>query len=72
MTRKPLNAPHKPPTTSAAAIDSQIDQPCMNASAMTTPVRPSVAAIERSISPVITISATGSAMIATSPMLSPT
>ena len=31
-----------------------------------------MAATERSISPVITISATGSAMIATSPMLSPT
>ena len=72
VTRKPLNAPHRPPTASAAAIASQSDQPCENASAITTPVRPRMAAIERSISPVITISATGSAMIATSPMLSPT
>ena len=31
-----------PPTASAAAIASQIDQPCVNASAITTPVRPSI------------------------------
>ena len=71
VTRNPLNAPATAPNTSAAPIAGQIGHPCMNSSAMTTPERPRMEATERSISPVITISASGSAMIATSPTLSP-
>ena len=48
-------------------IAGQIGQPCLKSSAISTPQRPSIDATERSISPVITISVSGSAMIATSP-----
>ena len=48
-------------------IAGQIGQPCLKSSAMRTPLRPSIDATERSISPVTTIRVSGSAMIATSP-----
>ncbi len=67
VTRKPLNAPRIRPDATAAIIAGQIGQPCLKSSAMATPVRPSIDATERSISPVTTISVSGSAMIATSP-----
>src|SRR6478609_3399608 len=67
VTRNPLNAPRNAPRTIAAAIAGQIGQPCLNSSAIRTPVRPRIDATERSISPVITSRVSGSAMIATSP-----
>ena len=49
----------------------QIGQPCWNSSAMKSPVRPSIDATERSISPVMMIRVSGSAMIAISPTFEP-
>ena len=48
----------------------QIGQPCWKSSAMKSPVRPSIDPTERSISPVMMIRVSGSAMIAISPTLS--
>ena len=59
------------PQSSVTAIETQMLRPCEVVSARIVPVSPSIDATERSISPVITISASGSAMIATSPVLRP-
>jgi hypothetical protein len=67
VTKKPFSAPRKAPSTTAMIIAGQIGQPCLKSSAMSTPLRPSMDATERSISPVTTIKVSGSAMIATSP-----
>src|SRR5579885_1318383 len=69
VTRTPLNAPSTAPSATAASIAGQIGQPCLKSSAIATPLSPSVDATERSISPVTTMSVSGSAMIATSPTL---
>ena len=71
VTSSPLKRPSSPPHTSVMAIDAQMLRPCEVRSARIVPESPSVDATERSISPVITISASGSAMIATSPTLRP-
>ena len=71
VTSTPFSSPPAAPTTSAASIAGQIDQPWAKSDAITVPESPSIEATERSISPVITISATGSAMIAISPMFRP-
>ena len=71
MIRKPLNAPRTPPRTMAATMAGQIGQPCLKSSAMNSPVRPSIEATERSISPVMMMRVSGSAMIAISPTFEP-
>ena len=55
----------------AAIIAGQIGHPCLNSSAMQSPVSPSIDATERSISPVMMIRVSGSAMIAISPTFKP-
>src|SRR5262245_54970760 len=70
--RKPLNRPQAAPTTRAMTIAAWIGQPWPASSARTTPERPRIDATDRSISPVMMMSARGSAMIATSPMFRPT
>src|SRR5439155_7401628 len=67
VTRKPLTAPSSAPKATAANIAGQIGQPCLKSSAIRTPVKPSIEATDRSISPVMTIRVSGSAMIAISP-----
>ena len=59
------------PSRMAAIIAGQIGQPCLKSSAMKSPERPSIEPTERSISPVITMNVSGSAMIAISPTLRP-
>ncbi len=71
-TSTPLSAPPSAPTASAATIASPMGQPWLCSWPMTQPDRPSIEATDRSISPVITMSMSGSAMMAISPMLSPT
>ena len=68
---QPVEEAQQEPQTSVIAIESQMSTPCEVRSARIVPESPSIDATERSISPVITIRASGSAMIATSPMLSP-
>jgi hypothetical protein len=70
-TSTPLSAPPSAPTTSAAAIANQIGHPLLNSSPMTAPDRPSIEATDRSISPVMMIRVSGSAMMAISPMFRP-
>ena len=71
VTSSPLKRPSAAPHSSVTAIATQMLSPCEVVSARIVPVSPSMDAMERSISPVITIRASGSAMIATSPTLRP-
>ena len=67
VTRIPLNAPATMPTTSTVGMIAPIGQPWLQRYPTSALESPRIDATERSISPVITISVSGSVMIATSP-----
>src|SRR3954452_24450289 len=67
----PFRAPPSAPTTSAASMAGQMFQPCCVRYPSSVEDKPIIDATERSISPVMTMSVRGSAMMAISPMFSP-
>src|SRR3954452_9935718 len=67
----PFRAPPSPPTMSAASMAGQMFQPCCVRYPSKVDDKPIIEATERSISPVMTMSVRGSAMMAISPMFSP-
>ena len=68
MTSRPLNPPVTTPSASTVGMISGIGQPWLQRSPTSALASPSVEATERSISPVMMISVSGSVMIATSPL----
>ena len=71
VTSTPLSAPPAAPTIRTATIAQAIGQWCSKRYPSSVLESPSIEATERSISPVMTINVSGSAMIAISPMFSP-
>ena len=62
VTRKPLSAPHSPPTTMTAGMIASIGQLWFHSDPISALVRPRIEATERSISAATMISVIGSAM----------